>query len=319
MKCPQCGRNHKKREGMQCNCGYQFLFSPQSDRMTDGRFLALLRQTSRNETYYFTENQLYATYCRRTAGPPWWAAALGVIGCGAFAAVSAFWFEIAAPAIFGIIGMVISLIVLLYAIFKTPPDPATLNEFVRRWTKSRGPIEKLISQPQLDLPPPEYPESDLFDYGVERVLIVQRDLLVDLLVRNGFHAEQRALILSATGYPRSLLPHAETLLSESPDLPVFLLHDADTREMPLAEPVRRLIQGHPVCDLGLFPEDVKRIRGLRPTGPERLGYQVPVDYLPPHAMVGMLAPALLAGQPLADMLASQAAESGDTGAWVGYG
>ena len=64
---------------------------------------------------------------------------------------------------------------------------------MRKWVGVQGPIEKMIETPRLGTPPPEFEEPDLYDYGVERILVVQHDLLVDLFVLNGLHAEQRML------------------------------------------------------------------------------------------------------------------------------
>ena len=65
MKCPNCATNHLRgKQGMQCKCGYQFVFDPKRHGLTDGKFLSHVRRASRNGTYFFTENQLYATACR---------------------------------------------------------------------------------------------------------------------------------------------------------------------------------------------------------------------------------------------------------------
>lgn len=68
MKCPQCSHNHPRREGLVCGrCSYQFVFDKGVDAMTDSLFLALQRKASRNDTFYFTENQLYSNGPQPTA------------------------------------------------------------------------------------------------------------------------------------------------------------------------------------------------------------------------------------------------------------
>ena len=61
---------------------------------------------------------------------------------------------------------------------------------------------------------------------MERILVVARDLLVDLMINNNRHTDQRILVLAESGYPDYLVPRARQLLEERCDLPVFLLHDA---------------------------------------------------------------------------------------------
>jgi hypothetical protein len=114
-------------------------------------------------------------------------------------------------------------------------------------------------------------------------LLVEHDLLVDLFVLNGFHADERTLILSETGYPAYLLPIARQCLQENPNLPVYLLHDASQRGIRMDRRVRAAallpLEGHPVRDLGLFPDDIKRMRGLGALQPHMQNVGLPVDVL----------------------------------------
>lgn len=42
MRCPKCRNDHKKKYGLTCSCGYQFVFDPAIDgKMRDGKFLAI--------------------------------------------------------------------------------------------------------------------------------------------------------------------------------------------------------------------------------------------------------------------------------------
>lgn len=67
--------------------------------------------------------------------------------------------------------------------------PAPLErtaQLVARWQAAGKPLDRLLVFPGLEAPLPGAPEPDIFDYGAEVVLIVDDDLAVDLLVRNGF-------------------------------------------------------------------------------------------------------------------------------------
>ena len=47
-------------------------------------------------------------------------------------------------------------------------------------------LQKMLTTAQLGTPPPDWPEPDIYDYGVERILIVEHDILVDLDETVGF-------------------------------------------------------------------------------------------------------------------------------------
>ena len=107
---------------------------------------------------------------------------------------------------------------------------------------------------------------------------------MDLFVRNGLHAESRALVLAESGYPDYLLPRARELLRERPDLPTFLLHDSTASGMGMRARIdqgRLLpVAGHPIVDLGITPEDVGKLKRLACVEPKRQGNRVAVDLLP---------------------------------------
>ena len=160
----------------------------------------------------------------------------------------------------------------------------TTEKRLKRWLADNKSIEKYLFAAQLQQPPPEWKEADIYAYGCERILLVQHDLLVDLFVKNGFHTQHRALVMSMSGYPHYLQPVAEKALQENPQLPILLLHDStlDGLEMPVRLPTRAAwlpVGEHPVIDLGITPEDVKRLKQLRPTNPGGRNYEIPVDCL----------------------------------------
>lgn len=118
----------------------------------------------------------------------------------------------------------------------------------------------LLLRPSLHEPPPDFPEKDLFDYGVERIIIVERPLLVDLLVKNGFHIDQNALVFSRDGYPAYILQRARKMIKEVPSLPVYLLHDAS--EVGMAMSRKNKLLRCTVVDLGIKPEHLEKMHFL---------------------------------------------------------
>ena len=144
--------------------------------------------------------------------------------------------------------------------------------------------------------------------GSKKVFFTQRDILVDLFVKNGFHAEQRAIIVSLTGYPDYLSARLEKILKETPDLPVFYLHDSAPEGQIMASQMnysKYSLTQHPIIDLGLFPSDVKlmKIKGLKYMRPSKSAYEIPVDYLRFETLATALTVALAQKTPLGALLA----------------
>lgn len=318
MKCPTCATSQKRKDGMTCaKCGYTYAFDPRADGISDGKFLALIRTASAKDTVYFTFNQLYAVYCRGRSriiaaivesklGP------LGVFGLvlaivggtlvlGGWASDATTMLVVGAALTLG--GLVLRSIgrnTRELAPERTePPGAELLAGWIRKWAAAGKPNPKLLEAPALHSAPAPYRESDIYDYGVERIIIVEHDLLVDLLVKNNQHAEQRALVISETGYPSYLLPHAKRLLDQRPDLPVVLFHDATPQGTQMATRLRRgglfPLGARKLIDAGLFPKDVPKIRSLDATLPGTYGNAARADFLPFAAMAGGLAGVVGAG------------------------
>jgi hypothetical protein len=185
-----------------------------------------------------------------------------------------------------------------------------------RYFHDLRPVQGLLTRPALEVPPVGWPEPDLYDYGAERILVVDRQLVVDLLVRTGVHVEGRAVILSADGYPRQVLIRARALVAQRPDIPVFVLHGTRSPAAEHLDAARRLL-GLPVDadvrDLGLPPDAPSRLKVLRWT---RGIKDVPVDCLPHRYLTAPLIGAMSGGAPLED---AQRADDGGDGmffAWL---
>ncbi len=288
MKCPKCDYNHKAKLGMKCHgCGYQFTFNPKefsTTGLTDGKFVAYMRAASQNGTAWFTENQLYSEFCRRMN--PWRTVWISVgLGWLLFGIVMLV-FRFVAGA--GTVRSIAFVFLVLGAIFlaigsRSQPvcSPERFQKLLQQWNNDGKPIVKLITEPSLHEPPPEWSEPDIYDYGVERILIVERDILVDLLVKNGVHAEQRMLVLAESGYPKYLLPVAQRLLTEQPQVPIFLLHDATTHGVAMNDRIagnKMLpLAGHTITDLGMFPTDFQKLKRTSRFDSGNKQRELPVD------------------------------------------
>ncbi|MEM7475830.1 MAG: hypothetical protein AAF483_12635 [Planctomycetota bacterium] len=266
--------------------------------MTDGKMAAAIRRASRNGTAFFTANQLYAAYASRAGGRPKWAGP--VLGFAALISLGTIASFGQGEILSGISWLLFSLPFFWLGIFyrSKPVRPAMFASWIDLWLRSGKTIDGLIQQPSLHQPPPQWSEQDIYDYGVERILIVQHDLLVDLFVRNGLHAEQRALVISESGYPSYLMAVTKRLLEERPDLPVFAFHDADAQGQAMMQRLFSMdlpLKGRPITDLGMRPEQFKKSKRTRSYDPYSTDRDLPADAMPVPMLAAGLGACFAAG------------------------
>lgn len=310
MKCPKCSYDQKAKYGLKCGgCGYQFAFNPKDAAtlgLTDGKFAACIQAASQNDTTYFTRNQLYATFCRRMSASP-----LPQIGCSLIVLVVAGVLYASEAWPFAIVVGLMGLAIFIGGIQvgRRKVKPQHFDVLLDRWLTHGRTIDRMIEEPSLHEPPPDWNEPDIYDYGVERLLIVERDILVDLFVKNGVHAEQRMLVIGESGYPDYLLPVAQRLLEEQPDLPVFLLHDATTHGVAMEDRVRASgllpLGNHQLTDLGMFPEDFRKLKRTQRYDPGNAERALPVDAMMLPFMTAGLTAAISGGMAFGAMIEQQ--------------
>ncbi|RWX44556.1 hypothetical protein H206_01469 [Candidatus Electrothrix aarhusensis] len=309
MICPTCRSNHKKSEGLRCKCGYQFVFSPDRDKgMTDNKFMLILRKASADGRYYFTFPQLYYFCCTVKGKISFYGIVAKYIFFGFFAVVL---LKVPLVLIAAVALMHSIHSIMYYCDRKEPINQEEFRKMVRKWSNIKGVPDKMLVKPSLHHPPPQFPEGDLYDYGVERIIIVERQLLVDLLVKNGFHTDQRALIFSADGYPSYIAERAKILLKASSDLPIYLLHDATEKGGAMKRKIN--YPKHKVIDLGIFPEQIKNLPVLKPLRLKSQEHQAALDVLPYAALSAIGGAAIAAGIPFDEVLASWRQEGNSVG------
>lgn len=309
MKCPSCANSQTRRSGMTCTtCSYTFAFDPKADGMTDTKFATLVRKASVDGTQYFTINQLYSLYCRgrtrtiaavirtlvRPVGTLGTLTALGGLGTLVYGVSATSPVAMAA----GVAMTAVGIMLRLWGRDRiedapehvAPADMSKLMDHVRKWQAAGKPIDRLIETPALHDPPQSFREPDIYDYGVERIIVVQHDILVDLFVRNNLHAVQRAVVIAESGYPYYLVSRVQHLLERRADLPIIAFHDATPDGVQMARRLRSLpwlSNGrHGIIDAGLFPGDVGRIKSLESTLPATYGNAARADFLPLGVIAG---------------------------------
>lgn len=298
MKCPNCNRNHKYSEGMVCSCGYHFVFNPKRDQFSDGKFATAVNRAGNNGTYVFTKNQLYTSFLRtREEHIGCLIVMLSIAVIAAIVGLAAGIPQLAFPALFV---AVVSLLMFLKAKKSPITSRRKFDAFLSRWL-AQNKIPNLIEQPQMFQSPPNWPEPDIYNYGVDKILVVQHDLLVDLLVKNNFHAEQACLVVSVNHYPQYIWQRAEAILQGQAPTNVFILHDATTPGLRAAERFKAshspLLAGNTILDLGLFPGDANKMPILGALKLEKESMNVPVDVMPYAYLQGLLSQSMQEGIP----------------------
>lgn len=309
LKCPKCQATHSlRRNGATCACTYQFVFD-KADPISDPGFLALIKRASRGETYFFTETRLFGEYCamkkRKIPGEierRWTStsvvAMVAALGSFALSFISSGFFVVLA-------------VISLWLAFSyrekirlsedswSAPSRESFDRALQKWLAAGRTPEKLLRKPMLGSAPVYRTiEDDVFKYGVEKIIITDADLLVDLLVKNHAHAEQKALIVAESGYPAYLQDKVKQVLQMRPDLPVILLHSANPRGAAMAERLRAsniypLAKAN-IVDAGLYPAQVRASPAAQALGLDQ-DARFSVELLPYPALLAGLSSALVGG------------------------
>ncbi len=242
-------------------CKYRFVVDPKKDGYTDGKFATALRRVSKNGTQYFTFHQFYATLFvhRKNLSKGCLVAVFAAITGGLTYQLSESLLMAALLAIgVGLLG--------IFGKQLFPPTAPSENKIRGLWNQWWPKAEKndqlFLTQPTLHTPPDPVAEKDIYDYGVEGILIVDQDIYVDLLVKNKLHTEFRLLIIAQSAYPSYLHEQANRLLAERNDLPVYLLHNGSTIVKSMTAKLD--LKGQKILDLGLSEQDFVNHKLLQP-------------------------------------------------------
>ena len=312
MRCPNCDHDQKRKDGMVCaECGYPFTLDPkQSPNIADRRFVRAVAKVSDDGARWFSLEQLHGQMTKRFRGPA--PAMIGSAILGGIVAVfgigvvrEAGRFEPGTQAVLTVLvaATAVGIVVIGWRRARRPAPLERTAQLVARWQAAGKPLDRLLVFPGLEAPLPGAPEPDIFDYGAEAVLIVDDDLAVDLLVRNGFASTNRCLVVSTRGYPRQVASRAAALRASSPMTPAGVLHASGN---PGAVEVAVARYGPGVVDLGLPADIAGQLPSLRWARDEP---SVEVRALPHRLLATALPLALTTGTGIGELLA--AARRGD--------
>jgi len=295
MLCPQCNKSSTKREreGGKCpQCGRPFRFDP-PDPLSDYEIEKAISDLSQKGAHKFTRQQLVAEIERHlvkrehkrldallslvtenTAAPY----VLAFVALGVAAVM--FLVEVY-PLTFMLVVAAMGLVV--YAIKREAPEVTRrrLTEgrvphdtraaaIVSRWVSMGEPKGLLPAERQHATRRKNAREFDLHSFGFDRVVVVQGDETVDMLVANRFHFDHNAAIVSFSGYPSHVAEIVRKQMeSGNTHAHVFLLHDASTEGFRLADTWRKSgwAAKSSLVRVGLAPRQVAKVLPVRPPTP----------------------------------------------------
>ncbi len=312
MRCPDCSHNQKYRDGMRCGkCGYQFICRKKSDGISDHTLRHLIGRLSDNGQQAFTMTQLTLELCR------YWRrkTARNLIGGLIFYAIITA--LIAFVAGHWTIPVILLIILSLLTVWSAQRQKTTLplpraRKLIDRYHQAHR--ITALADGRAFLQPTTADNPQDLQYAPERILLVERDDLVDMLVRNRFHATHKTAVVSRSGYPKSVFEACQTFLRRYPATPVQLLHDASLQgfnlKAQLAADPQWSLAGPSLVDLGLSQEAIKnaarlpwlpannRHKGVLSTEYAKMlsaGHRVPIDCMGPKPLLNLLGAALIGG------------------------
>lgn len=323
MRCPECKHNQRYREGTRCQkCQYQFVFRKRADRISDYALRQTIQRLSDSGQQSFTVTQLAMEICRI-----WRKKAFSMIAGAVVIAIVALIAGLVLGATIGLVGFVILCPLVLWQISRSkrtfPYYKA--RALVERYHQAH-PIVALADGQAFRQQTPVVDPQEL-QYAPERILVVERDALVDLLVRNRFHLQHKTAVISRWGYPARVFAACQEFLNNHPATPVQVLHDASLAGFSLtaqlaADPQWAFASRH-LTDLGISQATLGRGATLPWLPPEatrrsgsfsadsskmlRAGCRVPIDYLRPKPLMNLLGAAVVSG---ALLLAATSTEAG---------
>lgn len=237
MKCPKCDYNQSYKSGMQCQkCKYQFVLNPKNDLITDNQVISMLKKLSNNGHEYFTELQLTLMIAQaidkkqasNLAGPIILAIITFIL---MFTPISDFFYL---PQI----GFTLAIALTLYQISQSNQKPlkppvyiSKIKSLINRiktstYLKDNNYFNYMIEEGKLEQ---NIDNAVIHDFAPEKIIIVDNNVTVDLLVYNQVHIKSKSAIVSIEGYPNQVYTATKSFIENQPDIPVYLFHDGSSQ------------------------------------------------------------------------------------------
>ncbi|MDE1463772.1 hypothetical protein [Spartinivicinus poritis] len=262
MICPSCER-FLKGYNTQCSCGYKFIFRAKTEPFNDNKMKKLELKASAFDTRYFTRNMLYSVFLKTSAKSLIAPMIFIIIFCGIFSAIL-----IGTLSYIGLIIATLLFGVAIKLVIKAnkPMSIEDFADYYKRWVNAKRNNSYLVDKPKLKKPPVNNQEADIFDYGADRIVVVDDPLFVDCLILNEEHMRSKALIVSQDGYPSYLKEQFKNLLEQADNIPVILLHGTNQNKTKMIHSIESSfnikLADNQVYDLGYYEEQIKQAKSL---------------------------------------------------------
>jgi hypothetical protein len=145
-------------------------------------------------------------------------------------------------------------------------NTAQSNEWLQRWQRVNGTLEKLLPSPRQEALPASI-DPQVSAYSFDRAIICDSDEIAQFLIANNIHFENNCAILSISGYPQSIFDTVIEMLRRNADLKVYALHDASFVGVSLVHQLRTspnwfANQEVTIFDLGISPRQILETRDM---------------------------------------------------------
>lgn len=298
MKCVACGNDAKLKDranGRCPSCDVRFVFHPErGEPFTDVAFAEAVKRVSGHGAVRWTQEHLRHELLRRLtakqhpglrrgAGLLFLAIGVGLAVAGAVSgAVTLAWVGMGPAAIGAALRA--------WPSTRAVIEPRDLSSWWARWVDVHPDAKATLLLPVRSERPRRAPPEDLEAYGFDRAVVCQHAATVDLLVSNQFHVEHNAAIFTLDGHPASVWPTLKQMLAQSPDLVLFVLHDASADGLAVVERAKLAFPGQRVVDAGLDEEGAKRFEASwvptkAPVSGWYAAWACPIEALPPEQLL----------------------------------
>jgi len=145
-------------------------------------------------------------------------------------------------------------------------NAAQSDEWLQRWQRMNGTLEKLLPSPRQDALPASI-DPEITAYSFDRAIICDSDEIAQFLIANNVHFENNCAILSISGYPQSIFDTVIEMLRRNADLKVYALHNANPAGVALVHQLRTSSnwfanQQVTIFDLGISPRQILETRDM---------------------------------------------------------
>jgi hypothetical protein len=145
-------------------------------------------------------------------------------------------------------------------------NAAQSDEWLQRWQRVNGTVEKLLPSPRQDALPASI-DPEITAYSFDRAIVCDSDEIAQFLIANNVHFENNCAIISISGYPQSIFDTVIEMLRRNADLKVYALHNANPAGVGLVHQLRTSSnwfanQQVTIFDLGISPRQILETRDM---------------------------------------------------------